>query len=43
VIDLLIPVLFYRIRRRRWLKLHPESRDARPATVRAGDGELATA
>jgi Cu(I)/Ag(I) efflux system membrane protein CusA/SilA len=33
VIDLLIPVLFYRIRRRRWLKLHPESREARPMPV----------
>jgi Cu(I)/Ag(I) efflux system membrane protein CusA/SilA len=28
VIDLMIPVLFYWIRRRRWLKLHPDSRDA---------------
>jgi hypothetical protein len=23
VIDLLLPILFYHVRRRRWLKLHP--------------------
>jgi Cu(I)/Ag(I) efflux system membrane protein CusA/SilA len=27
VIDLLLPVLFYWVRRRRWQKLHPESRE----------------
>jgi len=48
VIDLMIPVLFYWIRRRRWLKLHPEkateASDQRTSTAEmaqpSGNGKL---
>jgi Cu(I)/Ag(I) efflux system membrane protein CusA/SilA len=44
VIDIMIPVLFYWIRRRRWLKLHKQhSIEVQPAASGSGNGKLATA
>ena len=44
VIDLMIPVLFYWIRRRRWQKLHgAQARVEKVQSERGGDGKLATA
>jgi Cu(I)/Ag(I) efflux system membrane protein CusA/SilA len=44
VIDIMIPVLFYWIRRRRWLKLHPEHADVKEMELAlSGNGQTATA
>jgi Cu(I)/Ag(I) efflux system membrane protein CusA/SilA len=44
VIDIMIPVLFYWIRRRRWLRMHAADRVVEePAAGGPGNGELATA
>ena len=36
VIDLFLPVLFYAIRKRRWLKTHDEDRPAAAAAAPSG-------
>jgi hypothetical protein len=49
VVDLFLPVRFYWVRRRRWLKLHQEKQGSsgsvkvrRPATDRAGSSRAGT-